>query len=252
MTTRISEIVRGYLGWCPGRMIAPHSRIFQQDNLVSSTLSEDRGYTMQEVILDYGSTGMSIPVFTLIIGGTLAGLFAIMRYGLFETWSSLGILMMSVFMPVIAVRMFYRDIKKTSVEFTPDTIIFRRPLSGLVIIAKDAITAIEVRKNIHHTHRWLSLGATVFVIVGVIPTILFSGESQYTLRIISRVPYTVFVVYYLAVIMFFGFLFYHGYIRSRYSHVLAISTNDKKIVGLYVDDPGRISETLSKWRAGEV
>jgi len=252
MTARISDVVREWLGWCPDRMTAPRSRTFPADNLVSSILSGDRRYSMQDVIMDYGSTGMSIPLFTIILGGTIAGLFAIMRFGLFETWSSVGILMMSVFMPVVAMRMFYQDIKKTSIEFTPNTIILRRPLSKPVIIAKDAITAFEVRKNIHHTHRWLSLGATVLIIVGVIPTILFSGESQYMSRIISRVSYTVFVVYYLALIVFFGLLFYHGYIRSSYSQILAISTNDKKIVGLFVDDPGRISEILSKWRIGEI
>lgn len=182
---------------------------------------------------------------------TIAGLFAIMNYGL-ESWSSLGLLVLSIFFLYTAVRMVHQDIKKAIIEFTPDTITVRWPLSKPVIIVKEAITAIEVRKNIHHSHRWLSRSAIMIFFVGVIPTILFSGQSQYISRVISRVSYTVFVVYYLAVTMFFGLLFYHGYIRSRYTQMLAISTNNKKIVGLYVDDPGRMSEMLSKWRVGAV
>jgi hypothetical protein len=207
---------------------------------------------LQDVLMDYGSTGISIPLFTIILAGIIAGLFAIMKYSLFERWSSLGLLMLSIFILGVAVRMAYQDIKKATIEFTPDSITIWRPLFRSVIIAKDAITTIDVRKNIRHSRRWLSLGAIVLFIVGVIPTILFSGQSQYLSGVISRVSFTVFVVYYLAVIVFFGLLFYHAYIRSRYSRILAISTNNKKIIGLYVDDPGRISEILSKWHMGRV
>jgi hypothetical protein len=250
MITRISEIIHGWLGWCPDRVIAPRSRIFRAGNPVSSIPLGERGYTMQDVIMDYGSTGMSIRLFTIILGGTIAGLFAIMRYGLFEIWSTLGILLLSVFILGVAVRMVYQDIKKASLGFTPDAITIRRPLLGSVIIAKDTITTIEVRKNFHHSHRWLMLGATAILLISVISSILFSGDSQYISRLISHVSYTIFVMYYLAISVFFGLLFYHGYVRSRYSDILAICTNNKKIVGLYVDDPGKISDMLSKWRAG--
>ena len=248
MITRISEAIHRWLGWCPDRMMAPHSRTLPAHNPVSSLLPGDRGYTMQDVIIDYGSTGMSIRLFTIILAGTITGLFAIMRYSLFESLSSLGILMLSVFILGVAVRMAYQDIKKATIEFTPDAITVWRSLSSPVILAKDAITTIGVRKNVHHSRRWLFRGAIVLFIVGVIPTILFSGQSQYVSRVISRISFAVFVVYYLAVIVFFGLLFYHAYIRSRYSDVLAICTNDKKIVGLYVDDPEKMSEMLSKWR----
>ena len=160
--------------------------------------------------------------------------------------------MLSIFILGVAVRMVYQDIKKATIEFTPDAITIRRPLFRPVIIAKDTITTIEVRENIHHSRRWLFRAAMVIFFAGIIPSILFSGNSLFISRIISRVSFNVFVVYYLAVIVFFGLLFYHQYIRSRYSHVLAIRTNTKKIVGLYVDDPGKISEMLSKWRAGAV
>ncbi|MCX6689824.1 MAG: hypothetical protein NTZ39_09100 [Methanoregula sp.] len=250
MTARISDVVRGWLGWCPNRMMAPRYKTPRADNPVSSIIPGDRGYTMQDVIMDYGSTGMSIPLFTIILVGTITGLFGIMRYGLFEHWSSLGILMLGIFILGVAVRMVHQDIKKATVEFTPDTITVRQPLFWQVIIAKDAITTIEVRKNVHHSHRWLFRGAMVIFFFGVIPSILFSGHSLFISRIISRVSFTVFVVYYLAVIVFFGLLFYHGYIRSRYSHVLAICTNTKKIVGLYVDDSGKMYDMVSAWRMG--
>jgi len=232
--------------------MAPHSTIFQESNPVSSILAGEGGNAMQDVIMDYGSTGISIPVFTVILGGTIAGLFAIMRYGLFETWSSLGILMLSMFMLAVTVRMVHQDIKKATVEFAPDAIIVRRPLFRPVIIAKDAITSIEVRENIHYSHRWLFRGAMMIFLAGVIPTILSSGQSHYISWLISRVSFTVFIVYYLAVMAFFGLVFYHGYIRSRYPDVLAICTNNKKIIGFFVDDPGKMSDLLSKWRMGAV
>lgn len=250
--TRVSAVIRRWLGWCPDRMMAPRSITFQESNPVSSILSGNRGYTMQGVIMDYGSTGISIQLFTIILAGTIAGLFAIMSYGLFERWSSLGLLMLIIFIISVAVRMVHQDIKKATVEFAPDAIIIRRPLFRPVIIPKDTITTIEVRKNIHHSHRWLLLGAMMIFLAGVIPTILSSGQSQYISRLISRVSFTVFVVYYLAVIVFFGLVFYHGYLRSRYPNVLAVCTNNKKIVGLFVEDPGKMSDMLSKWRMGAV
>ena len=175
--TRVSEVIRGWLGWCPDRMMAPRFRTFRESNPVSLILHGDRGYIIENVIMDYGSTGMSIPLFTIILAGTIAGLFAIMNYGL-ESWSSLGLLVLSIFFLYTAVRMVHQDIKKAIIEFTPDTITVRWPLSKPVIIVKEAITAIEVRKNIHHSHRWLSRSAIMIFFVGVIPTILFSGQSQ--------------------------------------------------------------------------
>ena len=252
MITQISEIIHDWLSWCPDRMMAPRSITFQESNPVSPILLGNRVYTMQGVIMDYGSTGISLQLFTIILAGTIAGLFTIMNYSLFESWSSLGLLMLIIFIFSVAVRTVHQDIKKATVEFAQDAIIVRRPLFRPVIIAKDAITTIEVRKNIHHSHRWLFRGGIIFFLAGVIPTILSSGQSQYISRLISQVSFTVFVVYYLAVFVFFGLAFYHGYIRSRYPDVLAICTNNKKIVGLFVDDPGKMSDMLSKWRMGVV
>ncbi len=92
----------------------------------------------------------------------------------------------------------------------------------------------------------------VIFFVGVIPSVLLSGNSQYISRIISRVSSTVFVMYNFAVIVFFGLLFYHEYIRSHYSHILAIRTNNKKIIGLYINGPGEMSDMLAEWQAGAV
>jgi hypothetical protein len=155
MTFHVSEVIRGWRGWCPDRMTVPRFRTFQESNPGLSVFFGDRGYTMQDVIVDYGSTGISIQHFAIILAGTIAGLFTIMRYDLFESWSSLGLLMLILFIFSVAVRMVHQDIKKAAVEFARDAIIIRRPLSRPAIIAKDAITTIGVRKNIHHSHRWL-------------------------------------------------------------------------------------------------
>ena len=250
MTTRISEVIHQWLGWCPGRRMTLFRKEMTWQEMNSHILSAHGALVHDKVIVDSGSTGLSIRLFTLILAGTIAGLFAIVRYGLFETWSFIGLLILSIFILGVATWMAYQDIKKVSVEFTPDAIAIKRPLFGPLIIAKDAITTIGVRKNIHHSHRWLFRGAMAIFLVGVIPTILFSGHALFISRIISRVSFMVFVGYYLAVIVFLWLLFYHGYIRSRYSQLLAIDTNNKKIVALYVDDPGTISDVLSRWRTG--
>jgi hypothetical protein len=248
MMTRISEIIHGWLGWCPDRMIAPRSGTLRAEHPVSSIPLSGGGHMMQDVIMDYGSTGLSIRLFTLIVVVMTTGLFAIMRYGLFERLSSAGILMLIILILVVAVRMAHQDIKKAIIECTPDAITIRRPLFRTVTIAKDAITTIAVRENVHHSRRWLFRGAMVIFLACVIPSVLFSGGSLY----VSRVSFTVFVIFYLAVIVFFGLMFYHAYIRSRYPRVLAIFTNNKKIVGLYVDDPVKLSDMLSGLKAGEV
>lgn len=245
------ESIRSWLGWCPDRMMVPHSRTFHVSNPVSSIPSGEGGHTIQDVIVDYGSTGMSIRLFTLILAGTIAGLFAVMRYGFMGIWSSFAMLLLSIFILAVSVRMAFQDSKKATIEFTPDAITIRQPFFRSAIIAKDTITAIDVRKNVHHSRRWFILGATVIVVIGNLSYILFREEFQYLSRIITRVSLPVFLTYSLSVIVFFGLLFWHGYIRSRNSRILAISTNNKKIVGLYVDDPGKMSDMLSKWRAGE-
>jgi len=245
MTFNVSDVIRSWLGWCPDKMMAPRSITFQESNPVSSVLFGDRGPAMQDVIVDYGSTGISIPLFTIILAGTITGLFAFMRYGLIENWSVPGLMVLILFILGIALRMLHQDIKKATVEFAKDAIIIRRPLFRPVIIAKDAITTIGVQKNINHSHRWLFRGAMMIFLAGVI-------QSHYISRLISQTSFTVFVVFYLAVTVFFGFVFYHGYIRSRCPDVLAICTNNKKIVGLFVDDPRTISAKLSTWRAGMV
>jgi hypothetical protein len=252
MTTPIFEAIHQWLGWCPNRRMTPVRMEMAWQEVNSPVFQAQGTLVTNEVIVDYGSTGLSIRLFILILAGTTTGLFAIMRYGLFETWSSLGILMMSIFILGVAVRMAYQDIKKATIEFTKDAIAVWRPLFRPLIIAKDTITTIEIRKNIHHSWRWLFRGAIILFIVGIIPSILFSGQSLFISRVISQVSFSVFVVYYLAVVVFFGLLFYHQHIRSRYSHVLAIHTKTKKIVGLYIDDPGKMSEILSKWQAGAV
>jgi len=252
MTTRISEVIHQWLGWCPGRRMTLFRKEMTWQEMNSHILSAHGALVHDKVIVDSGSTGLSIRLFTLILAGTIAGLFAIVRYGLFETWSSIGLLVLSVFILGVALWMVYQDIKKVSVEFTPDIITIQWPLFKPVTIAKDAIISIGVRKNIHHSHRWLFRGAMAIFLVGVIPTILFSGHSLFISWIISRISFTVFVGYYLAVIVFIGLLFYHGCIRSRYSQLLAIGTNNKKIVTLYIDDPATMSEVLSEWRKGAV
>jgi len=252
MTTRVSEVIRGWLGWCPDRMTAPHFRIHPPGNPVASIpVSEgEYAYATRDVIMDYGSTGMSIPLFTIILSGTIVGLFAIMRYGLFERWSSLGITAFGIFILVIAVRMIYQDIKKATIECTPSALTIWQPLVRQLVLTKDAITTLEVRENVQHSHRWFFRIAMAIFFLGVIPSILFSEHSLFISHLVSGVSFTAFVVYYLAVIIFFGLLFYHGYIRSRYTRVLAIRTNDKKIIGLFVDDPVKMYDALSKWRTG--
>jgi hypothetical protein len=251
MTTSISEVIRNWLGWCPNRMMASRSRTYKADYPVSSIPLGEGEHTIQDVIIDYGSTGMSIRLFTIILAGTIAGLFTVMRFGFMGIWSSGGILLLSIFILGVAVRMVYQDSKKASIELTPDAITIRRPFSTAVI-AKDTITTIEIRKNVHHSRRWFILGATVIVVIGNLSYVLFREEFQYVSRIITRVSLPVFLMYSMSIIVFFGLMFYHGYIRSRNPRILAISTNNQKIVGLYVDDPEKMSEVISKWRAGGV
>ncbi len=252
MTTRVSEVIRGWLGWCPNRTMTPHFRTHQPGNPVASILVSEGeyGYTTRDVIMYYGSTGMSIPLFTIILAGTITGLFAVMRTGLFERWSSLGISAFGIFILIIAVRMIYQDIKKATIECTPYALTIRQPLVRQLVLTKDAITTLEVRENVQHSHRWFFRIAMAIFFLGVIPSILFSEHSLFISRLVSGVSFTAFVVYYLAVIIFFGLLFYHGYIRSRYTRVLAIRTNDKKIIGLFVDDLEKMYDALSRWHTG--
>jgi len=252
MTFSISQVIRTRLGWCPDRTAAACPLPFLESNPVSPALPVEGGYAIQDVILDYGSTGISIKLFTLILAGTIAGLVAFMRYGLFESWSVPGLVVLILFVLGVGLRMLHQDIKKATVAFAPGAIVVRRPLSWPVIIPYETITALEVRKNIHHSHRWLFWGAMVIFLAGIIPLVLSGGYFHSLSRLISPLSFTLFMAYQLAVVVFFVLVFYHGYIRSRYPDVFAICTTDKKIVGLYVDDPGTVSERLIRWRRGAV
>jgi len=252
MTSHVSEVIRGWLGWCPDRMTVSRLRKIQEKNPFSMELSGGRGYAVKDVIMDYGSTGISIPLFTIIIAGTIAGLFAFMRYGLFENWSVYGLLVLILFILGAGLRMLHQDIKKATVEVAPGAIIIRRPFFRPVIIQKDTITTMGVRKNIHHSHRWLFRVATIIFLIGIIPLILSSGYFQYLSREIYGISFVLFVAYQLAVAIFFMLVFYHGYIRSRYPEILAICTDNKKIAGLFVEDPKKMSDILSTWRTGAI
>lgn len=242
----ISEVIRGWLGWCPDQGIAP----FRKDSchwpkMNSHTLPTPGAYVNDEVIVDYGKTGISLPYFIgamIAIIGIIAFLLLLVRLAFLPL---AGILFCGLILSVV-IDMVYQDLKKASLEITQDTLIIRRSLHWPVVIRKETIATAEVRYNVPPVPLWLQKILILIVIPASSAGIIFGEYLQLVSGEITSSSFFVHLGFDISIILFFLAIYYHSRIRLYYPSVLVITTNTKKLAVIYGKNAEEIAKILEQ------
>lgn len=238
MTMKFAETIRRYVGWCPNTEVASGRKRTKTYEMSFSTTPDNTPHLQRKGIVDYGSTGFSIPLFIVLIAGVVVA-FHILRL----VNSFIADILLSVFMLAVAAIVFYQDRNKNSVDITPDAIFIHRPLFKPLVIAKDAIVKIEVRNNKLPVP--LSVLAVVILAIIVYSTVriyneLFPFDHGVNVGLASLVS----IAIHLSIVILFVCIFHRSYVRSRYPQLIAITAKPRKIIAMYVDDPYSIAGAL--------
>ena len=247
MTTRVSEVIRGWLGWCPDRCNIPLSKETPWREVNSNTLTTECAYVNTELIVDYGATGISLPFF---IGAVFAGVIGIVavltiipvvspvsggRYPLVRTH------------PLGRYRYFLsRYEERLPLKLPRDALIIRRSLHRPVVIQKDTIASVEVRHNVPTVPLWLQKVLILLVIPASSVAIIYGEYLEMLSGEIESSSFLLRIGYHTSIVLFFLVIYYHSYIRSYYSTILVITTNTKKLAGIYGKNPEEIAKLLEK------
>jgi hypothetical protein len=246
IVTRISEIVHGWLGWCPNQgMATSRKKIIPWPEMNSLALQAQGAYVDDEVIVDYGATGVSLKFFLgALIGilGIAAFLLLIPRVAVFPL---AGIFFCGLIL-LVTIIMIFQDLKKARLEITPDTLVIRRFLHGPVVIHKDLITTVEVCPNV----RPLPLRLLKVLIFIVIPAssagVLYGEYLQLTAGDITSLSFFLHLGFDISIVLFFLGIYYHSRIRATFPEILVITTTTKKLAGIYGKNPEEIAKKLGK------
>ena len=136
MAVTLVETIQQYLGWCPNQRIIPVRKEPNWQEMNSHILLTPGAYVNDEVIVDYRSTGISLPFFIGILTGII-GIAVFLRLIVQTGFLPLaGILFCGLILSVV-IDIVYQDLKKARLEITQDMLIIRRSLHQPVIIRKD-------------------------------------------------------------------------------------------------------------------
>ncbi len=225
MTTRFSEAIRKWAGWCPNhKTFTPVRGTGRYADASVSGTPDREVHAMSGVIVDYGRTGISIPLFIALNAG-----FAVLIVGLivvFRLWEWGSLLLMAL-VPAYSAMELYRTQRRDRIEATRDTITIRRPPFPPIVIPKDAVVKAEVRKNELPVPSWLLIAALAMFLLSAAGGIYGGMDNPASVRFIFG----------CAAVIFFPAIFYRAYTRTRYPQVLTLTTATKKIAAIYTDDP---------------
>jgi hypothetical protein len=244
--TRVSEVIRGYLGWCPNQRVIPVRTQIPWQEMASPILPKQGAYVNKEVIVDYGTTGISLPFFIGVLTGVIA---IVVFFTLIIPVKSLFLMAgisLSPFILLFAFVTFYQDMKKATLEITPDTLIIRRSLRQPVVIRKDTIATVEVRPNVPPLPLWLQKVLILFMIPAGTAGVICGEYLQLTAGEITSSSFFMHLGYNVSIVLFFLAIYYHSRIRSYYPSTLVITTNTKKLAGIYGKNPEDIAKMLGK------
>jgi hypothetical protein len=246
MAVTIVETVKRYLGWCPNQNVTPVRKKIAWGEMNSPILPTQGTYVNNEVIVDYGTTGISLRLFIGILTGiiTIFVLFTLI-IPIKSFFLVTGVLF-SPFVLLIALVMFYRDLKMATLEINPGNLIIRRILHRPVVIRKDAIAKAEVRHNVPPLPRWLQK-ILILILIPVSSAGVTIGE--YLQAVSGEITFPSFfmhLVYNISIVLFFLAIYYHSRVRSNYPSILVITTTTKKLAGIYGSNPEEIAKMLGK------
>ena len=250
MAQQISEVIRGWLGWCPH---APLQRsmvrnLFPHQGLAGFPgIPENGTYVNNDVIVDYGRTAATFRFFIGIVIGTaciIVLLFLAVRTGIFTSARILFLLLVLSACMVIVLR----DLKRARICITRDVLIIQRVLHHPVTIQKNTISAVELKEN----QPPLPVLFQKILYLCFIPFFSFGALILEYVKFISgeSVPSAFFLQlgFILSVVVVSGAMYYHSSIRLVYPEILIISTTSGDRAGIYGENPREIMKMLEGGR----
>lgn len=234
MTTKFAETVRRCMGWCPKR----ESAHYRGENPVSDRKFPvppgGNSHVVNGVIVDYQSKGLPIPIF---IGLVVALSVAIQYFfAMYRTVAaSLGLI---AFLLIFIVAEIYATRKKARVEITKDSITLFRPFRRPEVIPRGSVEGTEVKENT------VPLSPKVIGIVAFIILVLCIGPVYNAIQdgLMHTSPTR--VIFGIVVPLVLVALLYRAYSRAVYTKTVVLTTNARKILAIFTDDPGEITALL--------
>lgn len=243
----VIDTFRKYLGWCPnGHRMAPVRKHTRWDGLEFNPLPTEDTFINDGILIDYGRTGISIPVFIGLVAGAICivVIFSlILPFATFRVTS--GILMCGLLLPIVLV-ILARDIRGARLEITRDTLVIRRALSLPVVIQKEEIESVEIRDYRPPMPTWLQAILFLFLIPVSTAYILSYEYVQFVSGETTSSSFITSLGFYLCIVLLFLVSYYRSRIRSRYPRYLFITTGTRKVVAMYIENPEEIAGMLGR------
>ncbi len=238
---------RKYMGWCPNGYRMAHVRNRTPwDGLEFNPLPTEDTFINDGILIDYGRTGISLPIFVGLVAGAISivVIFSlILPFATFRVTS--GILMCGLLLPVVLV-ILARDLRGARLEITRGTLVIRRALSWPVVIQKEEIDSVEIRDNRPPMPAWLQGILFLFLIPVSTAYILSYEYMQFVSGEIASSSFITSLGFYLCIVLLFLVSYYRSRIRSRYPRYLFITTGTRKVVVMYTENPEEIAGMLGR------
>jgi len=244
--TRISEIIQKWTGWCPNHDVALVNKKSLRGEMNAAVPPAQGAYVNDEVIVDYGTTGISLPVFIGILTGIIALLVLFILIIRIKSFFLLTGVLFSPFVFLIALVTFYRDKKTATLEITSDALVIRRILHLPVIIRKDEIATVEIRHNVPPLPLWLQKVLILILIPLSSAGVTYGEYIQFLSGEIPSSSFFMHLVFNISLVLFFLAIYYHSRVRLNYPSILVITTTTKKLAGIYGNNPEEIAKMLGK------
>jgi len=240
----LSDVIRGWLGWCPNQTVVPVRTKIPGLDANSCVPPKPGTYVNDDVIFNHGKTGISPTYFIgllIAIIGSIALFILIIRSGFLP---QARILFCVIVLPVM-IAMVYRDLRKAYLEISPDTLIIHWSLHRLVIIPKDDISSVEIRPN--EPSFSLRLQKILILILALSDVgLIWVRYFQVVAGEITLSSFFLNLGADIGVVLFFIAFYYHSRLRAVYPEMLVISTSTQRRVTIYGKNPEKIAKMLGK------
>ncbi|MCK9630411.1 MAG: hypothetical protein M0R30_02115 [Methanoregula sp.] len=246
MITRISEIVQGWLGWCPNDSVTPvRMRHLPSDTCISTRPMDDVLLVRSDMIVDYRSTGTSPVFFIGFITGIAGIVFLLSLIRTAYTPLISGVLLCGLIL-LAAIAIFYEN-RRACLESRADSLVLHQVLPWPVVIPKNTIATAEVRDNVPSVPLWLLTVLLVIVIPVTSTGVLYGEYLQFVSGEIVSSSFYVHLGFDISIVLFFLVIYYHSRIRSYYPKTLVITTTTKKRIVMYTENPDEITGALERF-----
>jgi len=242
----VIDAFRKYLGWCPNHRMAPVRKHTPWDGLEFNPLPTIDAYMNDGILIDYGRTGISMPVFIGLVAGAICIVVIFSLILPFATYRvASGILMCSLLLPIVLVILF-REVKGARLEITRDILVIRRALSWPVVIKKGEIETVEIRDYRPPMPAWLQAILFLFLIPVSTTYILSYEYMQFVSGEITSSSFITSLPFYLCIVLLFIVSYYRSRIRSRHPRYLFITTGTRKVAAIYTENPEEMAGMLGR------